>query len=182
MIIDNLLTFSNPTITTSASGGTVYRTTTIDLSAVTGGRDVREGYDLLIHTTLTAVFPAGGAAGSLVVARLKQATAPITTAGAVAAPTGDLFLADLGQWAVRVSASAGASTIVPFPAAVVSNLALPGTRHSRYLYIEYTVSEAASTALSGANAGLLTTSIVLDAQDGVTFHASGFTSGSNPTV
>lgn len=178
MYIDNDLTFSNPNITTAASGaGTQYMSASIDLSVV---RDVAEGHTLKLVTTKTGTFT--GSADATIEVQIFTADSA-TTAGLYSAPQNPVLLASTGVLPIAAAETFGlkVQVVTPFPMPVTAGLATPGSKHQRYMFLRYIVISAANDAFDTGNAGRLQTSIVLDAQDGVTFYADAINTLPNPT-
>lgn len=182
MYIDNELTLSNPAITTtSASPGTSYVSASIDLAQVA---DISEGYALKVVTTMTGAFTNADAT-SAIRAVLCTADTPTTAGLYGAGPTNPTALADLigvngTLLAAATTLGLKVQTVNPFPHAVSSGLASPGAKHQRYMFVRYYAISAGATAFTGTNTGNLKTSIVLDAQDGVTFYADKIDTLPNP--
>lgn len=178
MYIDNDLTFSNPNITTAASGaGTQYMSASIDLSVV---RDLAEGHTLKFVTTKTGAFT--GSADATIEVQIFTADSA-TTAGSYSAPTNPTQLATTGAIPIAAADALGlkVQVVQPFPMPVTAGLTTPGSKHQRYMFIRYVVISATSDAFDTGNTGRLQTSIVLDAQDGVTFYADAISTLPNPT-
>lgn len=179
MYIDNDLTFSNPNITTAAAGGTQYMSASIDFSVV---RDLAEGHTLKLVTTKTGAF-AGSSVDATIEVQIFTADSA-TTAGSYSPPQNPVQIATTGPLPIAGAEALGlkVQVVTPFPMPVTSGLTAPGSKHQRYMFIRYVVTSATSTAFTTGNTGRLQTSIVLDAQDGVTFYADAISTLPNPSV
>jgi hypothetical protein len=174
MYVDNFLTITNPAIT---SNGT-YISASLDFGV---DRDLAEGTALKIVITRTGAFAGGNDVSVQVFTADTASVAATAGAGGGVAGTvgsGEYVLASTSALALVAATAAGlpVQLILPLPAPRASNLETPGARYKRYVYLKY----VATGTHTGSNAGNLSAQIVIDAQDGVTYHADAIATLPNP--
>jgi hypothetical protein len=177
MYVDNFLTITNPNLTTAGN----YFSASIDLGV---GRDIAEGTELRLVVTRTGSFT--GDAATTCAVNLWTADGPSTASTGAAGAGGSAGSSPVQLSAGQAIALAAATslgipvqTIIPMPAARnASGLEAPGALYRRYLYVVFAV--AAGTGYTGSNSSLYNVQIVIDAQDGVTYHADAIATLPNP--
>jgi hypothetical protein len=170
MYVDNFLTITNPPITTAGT----YISASLDFGV---DRDLAEGTELKIVITRTGAF-AGGASVAVEVWTADTASVAATSGPGGTAGSNEYVLAATAAMPLATATAAGlpVQLILPLPAPRLSTLETPGARYKRYVYLRYlTVG-----VHTGVNTGHLSAQIVIDAQDGVTYHADAISTLPNP--
>jgi hypothetical protein len=170
MYVDNFLTITNPPITTAGT----YISASLDFGV---DRDLAEGTALKIVITRTGAF-AGTGDVSVQVFTADTASVAATSGPGGTVGSGEYVLASTSAIALVAATAAGlpVQLILPLPAPRASNLETPGARYKRYVYLKYVT----TGTHTGVNTGNLSAQIVIDAQDGVTYHADAISTLPNP--